>query len=210
MPALSRREEERRRATMLVFEPESHTYTWFGVPVPSLTVLMADLGWSRSFAGIPEIVMETARIRGTQVHAGIDKYLAKNPTFVDELSEASAPFFDSFLAVVDELPLTDEGWGEIPIPALYDGNCIYGCIPDRVEPEAILEFKATSRLHPSAFIQLCGQAYALGTHNKPRGVVHLLKSGKPAKVVWDEEPDKTMRMWLNDLDKLAWKKRKKW
>jgi hypothetical protein len=203
---------------MLTYDDAEHRYFWHGVEVPSLSALMSELGWARDFAGIPEPVMELARTRGLQVHAAIDKYLAKDAKFVDELSEASAPFFDSFLAVVDDLPLTDGGISELPV----GGWCGYGTTPDRVEKDALIEWKAVSRIHPSVFIQLAGQEYALQSFDfderphiltefyRKRMVVHLLKTGKKARVQIDKEPEKTMAMWRNDLMKRDWKLAMKW
>jgi hypothetical protein len=195
---------------MLTYDDSEHRYFWHGVEVPSLSVMLVDLGWGRDWAGIPEPVLELARTRGLQTHAAIDKYLAKDATFVDELSEASAPFFDSFLSVLEELPLTDSGISELPVPAFHENEVVYACTPDRVEPEAILEWKCTSRIHPSVWAQLAGQAFALDTPDKPRAVVHLLKTGKKAKVQWDPNPDLMMTMWINDLNKRAWKLAMKW
>lgn len=198
---------------MLQFDPETHTYTWFGVEVPSLSRLMRDTCWGRDFTQVPEGRLETARIRGTQVHAAIDAYLGGKPTYIGFLSDASEPYFESFLATVDSLPLSDRGVSELPV----GGWCGYGTTPDRVEEGGLIEWKANYKIYPAVWIQLAAQEYALtGQFNKtyiptrPRIVVNLQKSGKQAKIEYDKSPETTMRLWKNELDKLQWKKDNRW
>lgn len=198
---------------MLTYDDKEHAYTWFGVPIPSLSKLMVDTGWGRDkdLAGVPPRVLELARIRGTQAHSAIDAYLSGGD-YEAELSDASAPYFESFLKVAPDLPLTEEGVSELPV----GGWCGYGTTPDRDEPEALMEIKATYAIHPSTYIQLAGQEWALrGQYEgefgkKPRMVVHLQKDGRKAKILLDKDPHRTLYLWRNELDKIAWKKAMKW
>jgi len=196
---------------MLSYDDAEHRYYWFGVEIPSLSKLMEQTGWGRGddLANVPEKVLETARTRGEQVHSAINKYLSADPTFASELSEASEPHFNSFLEALPGLPITAEGWGELPI----GGWCGYGTTPDWVDTGAIIEFKATYRIHPSVWIQLAGQHFALNDaapQNRERLVVHLQKDGKKAKVTRDKEPKITYAFWRNELDKIQWKRDNKW
>lgn len=197
---------------MLTYDDQTHTYAWNGLPIPSLSRYMKDLGWSREedlswiTANRPS-VLELARIRGKQVHEAIDRYLSKDPNFADSLSEASAPYFDSFLGAADELPLTDDGEGEL----VAGGWCGYGTTLDRIEPEAIIEWKATAKVHPSTYIQMAGQALAAKRDKAvSRIVVHLQKTGKKAKILVDRNPSYTYDLWEWSIKSSLWKREMKW
>lgn len=195
---------------MLTYRDEDHSYQWHGFEIPSLSRMMELTGWGRDLASIPPLVLELARTRGQQAHAAIDRYLAGDPSYSDELSDASEPYFESFLKVEHLLPLTDKGVSELPI----GGWCGYGTTPDRVEPEAIIEWKATYALHPSVYIQMAGQQYAMPpvveAGVRERIAVHLLKTGKAAKIHVDPEPARTMGLWIWSLDAHKWKEQNKW
>ena len=173
---------------------------------------MVDEGWGRPDIDWLKInkpgVLANARKRGKEVHAAIDRYVAEDAGYVDELSDISFPLFESFLAVADDLPLTPAGISETPT----GGWCGYGTTPDRVEPRALIEWKGTHAIHPNIWIQLAGQEYALsgGQVNRPRIIVHLQKSGKRAKVLTDEQPERTTQMWKATLEKREWKKEVNW
>jgi len=57
----------------LQFEPASHTYTLDGVVVPSVTGVLKASGLI-DFSQIPPSILETARARGSRVHAAIHYY----------------------------------------------------------------------------------------------------------------------------------------
>jgi hypothetical protein len=56
--------------TSLTFDAATHTYTLDGVIVPSVTGILKASGLI-DFSGIPEHVLEAARVRGTTVHQAI-------------------------------------------------------------------------------------------------------------------------------------------
>jgi hypothetical protein len=56
--------------TGLTFDAATHTYTLDGVPVPSVTQILRASGLI-DFTGIPESILEAARVRGTTVHQAI-------------------------------------------------------------------------------------------------------------------------------------------
>lgn len=196
---------------MLTYDDEIHQYYWNGVKIPSLSEMLRMTGWGREFTYVSEPVLAAARERGDQFHKAVYAYLSGDPEFSRFLSLESEPYFDSFLKVEAELELSEDGVGELPI----GGWCGYGTTPDRLEEgqKRLLEFKTTSKLHPQVWIQLAGQAYAvrlLGKEIRTRQVLRLLKTGKRGILTTDPEPDRTWSLWANELDKLDWKKEKKW
>jgi hypothetical protein len=191
---------------VLTYRDVDHSYAWNGFPIPSLSDMLQLTGWGTDYSGIPAMKLELAAIRGTQAHAAIDRYLAGDPSYAEELSEASEPYFESFLKVEHLLPLTREGVSELPV----GGWCGYGTTPDRVEQGTIIEWKCTSRLYPSVYIQMAGQEYALADGPNERIAVHLLKTGKAAKLHVDPDPVRTLRLWENSLDGYRWKQENKW
>jgi len=56
--------------TGLTFDAATHVYTLDGVRVPSVTQILKDSGLI-DFSGIPESILEAARVRGTTVHQAI-------------------------------------------------------------------------------------------------------------------------------------------
>src|SRR6185436_17565531 len=81
----------------LTFDDATHTYTLDGVIVPSVTGILKASGLI-DFTGIPESILEAARVRGTTVHQAIAFY---NDGDLDlELFEHDFPDYVGYL----------EGW----------------------------------------------------------------------------------------------------
>lgn len=59
----------------LVFEPESHTYTIHGRPVPSVTQVLQAAGLMTWLDRIPPDVLAEAQARGTRVHTAAERIL---------------------------------------------------------------------------------------------------------------------------------------
>ena len=68
---------------MLTFDEASHTYAWDGQPVPNVTGILSEVvNWSH----VPPNLLETARARGTRVHAACqydDEPIGLNESTVD-------------------------------------------------------------------------------------------------------------------------------
>lgn len=66
------------------YNPEWHTYRYNGEIIPSVTQLLDD----GTYIGIPEDILENARLRGILIHKEIENYLKHQETgYTDEFYE---------------------------------------------------------------------------------------------------------------------------
>lgn len=64
------------------YNPEWHTYRFNGEIIPSVTQLLDD----GTYLGVPEDILESARLRGTLIHKEIEDYLKRGlKGYTDEL-----------------------------------------------------------------------------------------------------------------------------
>ena len=86
----------------LTFEKEGHRYTLDGSPVRSVTGLLKKVGLI-NFDGIPPSILETARDRGTKVHAAIH-YFSEGDLDVADFSQSFshlAGYLQSWIRLAD-------------------------------------------------------------------------------------------------------------
>ena len=76
----------------LQFDEATHTYTYLGEVVPSVTQLLKFLP-GNDYANVPENVLEKAAARGTAIHEGIEFYLQCG---FDEVCDEWQPYMDAF------------------------------------------------------------------------------------------------------------------
>lgn len=77
---------------MLSFDAESHTYTYAGLPVPSVTTILKPL---MSFDRVPESVLERKREIGKAVHSAIELFL-EDDLDLETMHPATLPYFEGF------------------------------------------------------------------------------------------------------------------
>lgn len=93
----------------LTFDAASHTYAWDGTPVVSVTQVLQRAGLI-DFTGVPEPVLERARLRGTRVHQAAH-YLTEGTLDWVTVDEIDRPYVEAaarFLADAQFTPLGQE------------------------------------------------------------------------------------------------------
>ena len=70
----------------LIFNEENHTYTYKGIPVPSVTTILQRTIYFDKYRDVPEDVLKQASERGTLIHKEVENFI-KNKTmgFTEEL-----------------------------------------------------------------------------------------------------------------------------
>lgn len=76
---------------MLTFNAQKHEYRWNGAVVPSVTQILKPMD---SFEGIPEEILDNARIRGDWVHKATELIDLGMP--VTNIPEEYAPYIEAF------------------------------------------------------------------------------------------------------------------
>lgn len=113
----------------LEFFPETHTYLYDGLMLPSVTQILG-VKYRNDYAGVPPAVLNNAAMRGTAVHKAIENY---NNSGYDDGSEAVRNFkflqkqygfevLDSELPLVlfkDDMPIA---CGRLDMTMLIDGQ----------------------------------------------------------------------------------------
>ena len=79
----------------LIFDDATHTYTLDGQVVPSVTGILKASGLI-DFTGIPESILEAARVRGTTVHEAI-AYFNEGDLDIDQFDQ-DFPEYRGYLA----------------------------------------------------------------------------------------------------------------
>lgn len=159
---------------MLHFDEPTHTYTWGGQVVPSVTQILKPLN---DYDGIPASVLEYARERGQAVHRAT------------ELDDMRA---------LDEASVTDDiwpylrAWRQFKIDKgvvvlenearVYSGDHRYAGTLDRVVgmadgSEFLLDVKATSVIKASVRPQTAAYKAAYGAKDLRRAVIQLRPDG---------------------------------
>ena len=114
---------------VLEFLPETHTYLYDGLMLPSVTQILG-VKYKNDYASVPPAVLENASKRGTAVHKAIENY---NNSGYDDGSEAVRNFkflqkqygfevLDSELPLVifkDDMPIA---CGRLDMTMLIDGQ----------------------------------------------------------------------------------------
>ena len=114
---------------VLEFLPETHTYLYDGLMLPSVTQILG-VKYRNDYASVPHAVLENASRRGTAVHKAIENY---NNSGYDDGSEAVRNFkflqkqygfevLDSELPIVifkDDMPIA---CGRLDMTMLMDGE----------------------------------------------------------------------------------------
>ena len=114
---------------VLEFLPETHTYLYDGLILPSVTQILG-VRYKNDYASVPPAVLENAAKRGTAVHKAIENY---NNSGYDDGSEAVRNFkflqkqygfevLDSELPIVifkDDMPIA---CGRLDMTMLIDGQ----------------------------------------------------------------------------------------
>lgn len=191
---------------MLTFDEPSHVYTWMGFEIPSLSKVLEQGGVGTDYSQIPEGVLAFARERGKAVHRYVEAHLkGQELEWGSEEAEAAfeaacSGYVTSYHRALSLLP--DLGGGAVEVSV--GGECGYGTTPDVVTDTHIIEWKTTSRIYPSHYVQLAGQSHALchggasgSGPERERIIVQLQANGKPV-IKTDKNTE-----WHDDVFKAA-------
>jgi len=166
----------------LTFDAKTHTYTLKGLPIPSVTQVIAG---TQDFLGVSEEVLEAARERGHRVHALTAMYDRGEVTLRVSASrtrkEEVAPEIQAYLSAwiqfrkdADLEPLVIE-------ELLYSPRYRFAGTVDRVGllqgSPVILDIKTAAspgRLHPAVGLQLAAYQQAYNEGHPPRKVASRL------------------------------------
>ena len=102
----------------LEFYPETHTYLYDGLMLPSVTQILG-VKYKNDYASVPPAVLNNAAQRGTAVHKAIENY---NVTVYDDGSEAVRNF--KFLQKQYGFEVLDS---ELPLVIFNDDNVPIAC-----------------------------------------------------------------------------------
>ena len=102
----------------LEFYPETHTYLYDGLMLPSVTQILG-VKYKNDYASVPPAVLNNAAQRGTAVHKAIENY---NVTGYDDGSEAVRNF--KFLQKQYGFEVLDS---ELPLVIFNDDNVPIAC-----------------------------------------------------------------------------------
>lgn len=181
-------------APEIIFSDESHEYTVDGVIRPSVTRILGDLGFT-SFNGVAPHVLEAARIRGSDVHYGVNA-VEDDIRHYDELDDGIVPYVDAYLAMK-----ADTGWHPLHREKIvYEPTFNYAGTLDGFGSMSRLGFEEVLPDYKSGIAQRAAAfqtaAYALGL-KKPaasRCSIHLRGNGT-YKVIWHRDRN-DVRGWM--------------
>ena len=198
----------------LTFDPKTHTYTLKGLPIPSVTQVIAG---TQDFLGVPEETMEAARERGNLVHkatAEWDLYGKVSLREAEDKSPELVGYLRAWMAFVGAAafsPLVIEA-------PVYSSRYRFAGTIDRAgfigEEPVILDIKtaaSSSRLHPAVGLQLAAYQQAYNESRPPpekaegRYAVQLRPDGKYTLTQYTDKGD--FSVFLACLTLHNWRKR---
>lgn len=186
----------------LLFDSATHTYTYNGNVVPSVTQVLQGFG---AFAGVRKEVLDAACERGTAVHRACELY-DLNTLDYDTVDNIVRPYLAAWRQFVRRK--TPE-WTHIEMP-LYNKMYGYAGTPDRYgtiggEPW-VIDIKTSSAPSKLWGLQTVGYR-ALVDETCKRATVQLAKDGTYKFIVWKEVTDwpvflssLTLTKWRNEHD----------
>lgn len=148
----------------LIFDELTHTYTYGGKELKSVTTLLRELGVSPAYSNIKQSILEAAAKYGNEQH---------------EVIEAAAigladPCPDSLL-----LPVLKDGDSWRSEVRYFDPSSMLAGTGDLESDEYIVDIKTTAKLHNMS-VQLQCSVYVLlsGKHDRNIGVLWVPKKGE--------------------------------
>jgi hypothetical protein len=159
---------------MLHFDEASHTYTWAGQKVPSVTQILEPI---KDYDGIPAAILNKARERGQKVHLAteLDDKGSLDP---DSVSDEIRPYLEAWRAFK-----RDRGVVVLEIEArVYNAAHGYAGTLDRVigipeQGDYLIDVKATASIKAAVGPQTAAYKEAYGAKELKRGVVQLCNDG---------------------------------
>lgn len=137
----------------LTFDPATHTYRWQGTPVDSVTQLLKLGGWTKSYEGVPQRIMDAAADRGTSVHdlccrlnRGEDIEALLTRKVVNHIAA-----FSRFKAASEYVSIASEVRLAHPVYRYAGTGDDIGWFQSE---RSMLDYKSDYAMHPSVWIQL--------------------------------------------------------
>ncbi len=170
---------------LLEFDEPTHTYTFKGKRVPSVTQI---LGTLHNFDGVPEGILVAAQERGTAVHLAceFDDHGDLDESSVDDKIVGYLAAWRKFRTEMRP------SWLQIEArcfhPALhYAGTVDRVCLIDGVE--WVIDIKTSIASHAIWGLQTAAYAQALNMANAKRGTVQLRNDGTYRLIEWAKKSD---------------------
>lgn len=180
----------------LTFDPKTHTYALKGLPIPSVTQVIAG---TQDFLGVSEEVLEAARERGHLVHEAAAKYDCSGHLM---LAARGRPEILAYLKAWVKFR-EDTGFDPLVIEEpVYSFRHRFAGTVDRVGwlrgTMVVLDIKTAAspgRLHPAVGLQLAAYEHAHNTGQdrlpkaKARYAVQLRPDGKYTLTQYTDKAD---------------------
>lgn len=165
------------------FVEEGHRYFIGETELIPLTRLLRESGIGADLSKIPAPILERKRLIGISVHKAI-WMMVRGSLDWDSLGEDVIGYVKAARDYLeaDPEPITSY---EIPYGSIELG---YGCTPDLVRKNSIVEWKTSSRIYPEVAIQLAGQVRAVGGV-RSRIAIQLLPDGKFKRYTYEDVGD---------------------
>ena len=197
----------------LTFDPKTHTYALKGLPIPSVTQVIAG---TQDFLGVSEEVLEAARERGRRVHAATALY--DTDGWTPEVEEAADSEICSYLEAWVKF-VEDTGFNPLVIEEpVYSFRHRFAGTVDRVGwlrgTMVVLDIKTAAspgRLHPAVGLQVAAYEHAHNTGQdrlpkaKARYAVQLRPDGKYTLTQYVDKAD--LSVFLACLTLHNWRQR---
>lgn len=162
---------------MLAFDPDSHTYTWDGKVVPSVTQLLEYMRFTPDYSMVDPVVLANAADRGTRIHKAIEQYVLKEEANWDIDQQQGVADFVTFCDQMHFKPF-------VPERKMYSQKYMYAGTCD-LEGEMdgelwLIDFKTSWSLSPWVLFQLEGYRVMRNEMTSERpidkvGALHLPK-----------------------------------
>ena len=140
-----------RPKSRLQFNPDDHTYTLRGLPVPSVTTIIDFMG---EYLQLPQDVLEAARERGQEVHRLTALWDADGEIRKDEFEPNVWAYLAAWTLFEEEAPFSPH---LVEVPVASDRHLFAGTI-DRVGwingALAILDIKTSAAVNPLVALQV--------------------------------------------------------
>lgn len=159
------------------YKDATHEYLLEGVRIPSLTQMLSADGLSAHLDAVPTAVVQAKAEWGTRLHLALQQ-----AEYACDFEEEFAPHCAAWLDTCRRMGWRKAGvsiWKncELPVLAQVEGF-VFGFMPDRAAPEAIVEIKGTYSPQVSHGIQTALQVVGIGyPRSTPRYVVYFDKAG---------------------------------
>ncbi len=165
------------------FVEEGHRYFIGDVELTPLTRLLRESGIGADLSKIPPPVLERKRLIGISVHKAV-WMMIRGTLDWGSLGEDVVGYVnaarDYLEADPEQIVSFEQPYGSIELG--------YGCTPDLVRRDSIVEWKTSSRIYPEVAIQLAGQVRAVGGVRN-RIAVQLLPDGRFKRYSYEDVAD---------------------